>query len=130
MVLNHNQDQLFTGKVTFAGPVTFITPSMPTFDLEDGKVVCAQLGLVVEATSADTSHADRLMGIKFGDRYVATSGYLTFPNWWLSKGDPLFLGSNGFPVHNVPTAGFQQQVGIAIDEHTMLVALGQAIILI
>jgi len=130
MVLNHNQDQLFTGKVTFAGPVTFITASIPPLDIEDGTIVCAASGSIIAANSTVVGHADRLMGVKFGERYIATSGYLTFPTWWLSPGEPLFLGPNGFPVHSVPTAGFQQQVGIAIDAHTMFVSLGQAVILI
>lgn len=92
-----------------------------------GLVLAAVSGTIVIADSSNLDHADRLIGISIGED-VVTAGKLDVPGPW-NVGDVLFLGSAGELTDVVPTSGFQQQVAVATGPTSVVVSLGNAIIL-
>ena len=139
MTAKHRQEQLFTAKVTFTGPVcfengvTFIGGAFSPYfvtTIAAGKFVAFPTAGETIADNTNLNHVGKVIGISLGEGLgVGFSGTVKNPSWSFLPGAGLFLNSSGDPSLVVPSTGFQLQVGVASGIDEIALGLGTAIIL-
>jgi hypothetical protein len=94
--------------------------------LSGHKVVLAGATGVAPASSTNFDHANRAIGITTGasslgqTATVRREGEMTEPSWAWALG-PVYLGADGALVQPAPSAGFVQEVAIALTPSKILV---------
>ncbi|MBS3025576.1 hypothetical protein [Acidiphilium multivorum] len=97
--------------------------------------VAASSGGVVPADSGTVAIAGAVMGIAAtaaiagGSLEVQAAGQMEFGGWAWTPGAPVYVGPAGVLTQTPPAAGFLQIVGVAQDATTLVIALGDPIIL-
>lgn len=91
-------------------------------------------GTALPASSANTTHAGRVLGISETtqaagtDAVIQISGEIENPAWTLETGKAYFLASGGEITLTPPVAGFAQRIGVAKTEHILVINLGEPIL--
>lgn len=121
---------IFDDRVEFKGLVTVrqLSTSIASSALTVGAAIAMDGSAPVQADHTILAHADRVVGIYAGNGQIVTSGEVSGP-WSLTPGLPVFVGQNGEPVHSVPSVGFQQKLAVATSSSTMIISVGDAIVL-
>jgi len=107
-----------------------VVESIAFDDIDSGQVVLANGHL---ASASNVGHAGRVLGVAaqgavIGQRFVVVvRGPATVPG--VVRGDIVWLGDDGSLVVTVPTSGFSQKLGLAIDDGLMVVCPSDPIIL-
>ena len=120
-----------TGLSSIAPKDIVVTAAIP---LGGGKVVRMTPWGAALASSADQTHAGAILGVTVdaadaGEPVAARErGELEDSSWTFTIG-PVFAGVDGVMTQTPPTAGFVRQVGMALSQTTLNVALGAPIML-
>jgi hypothetical protein len=138
-VNRHNEPQLFMEPVTFRKNVFFqgtvglrvLSSQYSDHGIAQGAVVAFTPSGLVAADFLTVDHADRVGGILINSTELVTAGELSMPDVWSfpAAGTPLFVGQNGAITWAAPNAGFQQRIGVATGGSSMVLTIGDAIIL-
>jgi len=93
-------------------------------------------GLIIPVDGANATHAGYAVGIVLqtlaagSSGKVQTSGRVVNPAWSLTPGAIYYIGPAGTISDTPPVTGFWQKIGIAKDVHTLIISLGEAIVVI
>jgi hypothetical protein len=93
-------------------------------------------GLAYPADGENPTHAGYVIGMAMQaitqtiPGRVITSGKIVNQSWDLVPGSNYFLAVAGTISTTPPTIGFQQKMGIAKDAHTLIIMLGEAVLVI
>ncbi len=97
--------------------------------------VAASAAGVVPADAATPALAGALLGIAAtaalagGSIEIQGAGQMEFGGWAWTPGAPVYAGAGGVLTQVPPTTGFLQIVGVAQDATTLVIALGDPILL-
>jgi len=144
MTQKSRQARLFTGPVDFTGPVRFFGTVQSVTEIEfgalsfgdvlpaPGDVVVRQSGSSgdLRADSGNTSHAGHIIGIAINDTFVASGAEVQFNDYFFVRGATLYVSTTGKPTVFPPGVGFQQRIGVATATDTILILIGEPIILV
>lgn len=104
--------------------------------VNEGQVVYLDRRNTVAAANAlNETHAGRVVGIALETRSegksieVAISGSVTHVKWKLTPGAKCFVSSGGMISHDPPDVGFVQRIGVAENEQTILLQIGEPVVL-
>jgi len=98
-------------------------------------VVMQDDGTINYADNTNPSHAFRVIGITTGAIAsdvagdVRIFGRITEPSWSWAIGDPVYLSTAGMLTQTPPAAGFLLKIGCPEASDTLLVKIGEPIIL-
>lgn len=90
-------------------------------------VMCDTDGKIYPFNIANPYHYDKYIGVaqtstNYGDLCtVVISGENSLIGSGWTKGTPYYIGSTSFLTSTPPTSGWVQQVGVGIDENTILI---------
>lgn len=113
-----------------------ITQAFASISLQASRAVIQNsFGLLEYASSNIQSHAYQFAGIlissinanELGIAYRI--GEVTDSTWNWNKGNPVFLGSNGFLTQIPPTTGFVLSIGKPLSSNTLFIELSEPIFL-
>jgi hypothetical protein len=138
MTQKFRQEALFTAPVSFVdriefhGPVTIrnLRLQLGSTVISPGKIIGYKAGALEEADSTDLDFTDSVVGMAIGSGYVATMGEVQIPSLWSwNVGKPLWLAANGNMTQAPPTEGFQLRIGLPTTPNTVMIVLGEPIVL-
>lgn len=139
MTWKQRQESLFSAPASFLdavrlhGPVTLrnMAHLQGSVTIPAGRAVAVDGGAVVRADSLDADLADSVIGVEVGGGYVAVAGEVTVlgAGWSFTPGSVIWSGPDGTLTESVPATGFQLRIGLATGPETILVAMGEPIVL-
>lgn len=139
MTWKQRQEALFAAPVTFLdrvelrGPVTIrnLGGLLGLEVIVPGRAVAIAGGSLQKATHLDDDHTDTVVGVSLGGGYVATMGEVSIPTVWsaFDTGRSLWLGDDGEITHVIPSEGFQLRMGLATGPSSMMITIGEPVVL-